>query len=130
MNKRMEVSDSLGWECEEGEVVALVRQGLGTMDGPAPATLRAIAAEARQVADRHRFQRGGRRWQHRLGAAASFAIIVTTALLVVRSGSRLMGYGRVEADSERAELASLLLDIQGLNEEGFFMVEEGESLWL
>ena len=52
-----------------------------------------------------------------------------------RAGQETQGLAQQPAaaahiDESTASFASLLMEIQGLNEDGFFRTEEAESLWL
>ena len=116
---------------DEAELAVLVRRGFEAVGGPSARVTEAVAAEARRAAGRGRFRLFWTR--PRLLAAAAAAVTAAAGSLYLnlaatdsRSPATVAG---ISAESAHG-LAALLLDIQGLNEESFFMTEEAEPLWL
>jgi hypothetical protein len=131
-------------ERELAQIAPLVQQGFRQAGGPSLRVEDAIRQKARlAVAAR---ERAGFAWHaYRIAAAAAgFALLLAGALelhlvhqashnaLTVR---HILNIGATQASNEHptegpAGLANRLLDIQGLDEEGFFKAEGEEPLWL
>lgn len=128
-------------EKELDELAPLVRQGFRQAGGPSPRIEDAIRAEARRCAGKkqNRFA-----WPvyRTLAAVAAFALLLGGSVqlhLSLQDNLKDKDANR-SAAAEKAlpapssestpGLANLLLEIQGLNEEGFFRTEEAEPLWL
>lgn len=117
---------------DETELAAIVRRGFEAAGGPSQRVMAVIAAEARRNAGRQTFRMF--RSMPRLAALA--------AVLAIAAGALYLNQNQAAPDSVKTipdagfssqstpDLAALLLDIQGLNEESFFMTEEAEPLWL
>ncbi len=116
---------------DEAALAALVRHGFEAVGGPSARVTDAIAAEARRAAGRGSFRRFGIRPRVLTAAAAvavaAFALYFNQAAPDDRRAKTTVT--GLSAESAHG-LAVLLLDIQGLNEESFFMTEEAEPLWL
>jgi hypothetical protein len=119
---------------DEAEFAAMVRRGFESLGGPSADTEAAIFAAAHRAAARGAAQRYW--FRPRVLAAAAAAVVIAAGGLYLNlnraapdggvTSSQETGFG---AESTQ-DLAALLLDIQGLNEESFFMTEEAEPLWL
>ena len=136
MNTNNNLNEIAALERELAELAPLVRQGFDRAGGPSAHTEEAIRAEAyRFLAERKSVSRAmPLAWRHprALAAVAAVALLLggSLHLLMDRQTKDTAPAGSVWADDENiANLANLLLDIQGLNEEGYFTEEEG-SLWL
>ena len=118
------------------ELAPRVRQGFECLGGPSTRVEQAIREEARRVAA----GRARSAWPlgRILAVAASLALLLGgTAFWFAsqRAGQETQGLAQQPAaaahiDESTASFASLLMEIQGLNEDGFFRTEEAESLWL
>jgi len=120
------------------ELAPRIRQGFERLGGPSAQVEQTIREEARRVtASRARLT-----WPlgRILAAAASIALLLGgTALWFASQRAEQETHGLVQqqqpavavrVDESTASFASLLMEIQGLNEDGFFRTEEAESLWL
>jgi len=109
-------------EKELDQIAPLVHKSFSLLGGPAPHIEAAIRAEAcRQIAHHHHFLS----WSTRriLAVAASFMLLI--------GGATHLHLTRLKNSDKKIEnFASLLLDIQGLNEECYFSTNEAEFLWL
>ena len=124
-------------EKELAGLAPLVRQGFRQAGGPSPRIEEAIRAEARRCAGKkqNRFA-----WPvyRTLAAVAAFALLLGGSVqlhlsLQAKDANRRAATEKAQpAPSAESTpgLANLLLEIQGLNEEGFFRTEEAEPLWL
>ena len=119
------------------ELAPRIRQGFERLGGPSARVEQTIREEARRVTAG--LSRARLTWPLRriLAAAASLALLLGgTALWFAsqRAGQETQGLAQQPAaahiDETTASFASLLMEIQGLNEDGFFRTEEAESLWL
>ncbi len=118
------------------ELAPRIRQGFERLGGPSARVEQAIREEARRVAD----SRMRPVWPlgRVLAAAASLALLLGGAAFWFasqRAGQEPQDLAQQSAatthvDESTASFASLLMEIQGLNEDGFFRTEEAESLWL
>ncbi|MDD4101702.1 MAG: hypothetical protein PHU80_03605 [Kiritimatiellae bacterium] len=120
--------DGLDFGTDESELGLIVRRGFEALGGPSQCVTEAISAEARRAAGRSRFRRF---WPSRLIAAAAAAAVIAAGTIYFNQsapGNDQPGSG-LSAESTQ-DLAVLLLEIQGLNEEEFFMTEAAEPLWL
>lgn len=143
MKTRTPFTDIAALEQELAVIAPLVRAGFRQRGGPSPRVEEAIRQEARKVAGRKRNRLA---WPaYRIcAAAAGLALLLGGAvqLHVVRHASHdaqaihhILNIGATQASAEHAVegptgLANRLLDIQGLDEEGFFKAEGEEPLWL
>ena len=130
-------------EKELAEIAPLVRQVFSLSGGPSPQVENAIRQEARTCAARKRSRLAWPAYRT-LAAAAGFALLLGGAvqLHLARQSSRnaqtarhILDIGATQASAEHpiegpTGLANRLLDIQGLDEEGFFKAEGEEPLWL
>jgi hypothetical protein len=130
-------------EKELDQIVPLVQQGFRQAGGPSSHVEDAIRQRARLVAARKRARFA---WPaYRIAAAAAgFALLLGGALQVhlvhqashnAQTVRHILNIGATQASNEHptegpAGLANRLLDIQGLDEEGFFKAEGEEPLWL
>ena len=119
------------------EIAPRVRQGFVCLGGPSERVEQAIRDEARRAAA----LRMRSAWPQRrmLAAAASFALLLggTAHWFASQRAGQDPGPAQqpvaaadARGDESTAGFASLLMEIQGLNEDGFFRTEEAESLWL
>lgn len=119
------------------ELAPRVRQGFVCLGRPSERVERAIRDEARRAAA-HRMRSA---WLRRriLAAAASFALLLGGTAHWVASQraeqnrsptQQPVAAADARGDESTVGFASLLMEIQGLNEDGFFRTEEAESLWL
>ena len=131
--------DSL--EKELAGIAPLVRQGFLKAGGPSAKIEESIRAEAARLA-------GGKRnrlaWPlyRTLAAVAAFALLLGGSIQLHISRQDSLNppstprpsASETVLSAKSAEngpgLANLLLEIQGLSEDGFFRPEEDESLWL
>lgn len=124
-------------ERELTELAPRVRQGFVCLGGPSERVEQAIRDEARRAAA----LRMRSSWPRRrmLAAAASFALLLggtaqwfaaQRAVKDVDPAQQPAVAASVSTEESAAGFANLLLEIQGLNEDGFFRTEEAESLWL
>jgi len=125
--------DYSGFGKDEAELAVMVRRGFEALGGPSAKTEAAISAAARREAGRNAERLYW--FRPRFIAAAAAAVIAAGALYLNLNrtapgtgaqSSPAAGFG---AESTQ-DLAALLLDIQGLTEESYFMTEEAEPLWL
>ena len=135
-------TDIAGLEKELAEIAPLGRQGFRHAGAPSPQVADAIRAEARRYALRTQ-ARSAWPLYRRLTAVAAVALMVGGTIqyhisrqadLKAAEEARLTKTGIAENKPKTAEnntpgLANLLLEIQGLNEDGFFRPEEAEPLW-
>jgi hypothetical protein len=143
MKNQTPFTDIAALEKELAEIAPRVRQSFREVGGPSRPVEEAIRREARAVAGR----KGNRfAWPlyRTVAAAAGFALLLGGAVqvhLVHRASHNdqavhhILNIGATQASNEHssegpAALANRLLDIQGLDEEGFFKAEEEEPLWL
>ncbi len=122
--------DEFSFGKDEAELAAIVRRGFEAAGSPSPLVMEAISAEARRTAGHKTFWMS--RSTPRLLAAAAAAVIAAGGLYLNHTAP-VSGHSQSSAglsSQSTPDLAALLLDIQGLNEEGFFMTEEAEPLWL
>ena len=113
------------------ELAPRVRQGFECLGGPSTRVEQAIRVAASRARPTWPLGRI-------LAAAASLALLLGgTAFWFAsqRAGQETQGLAQQPAaaahiDESTASFASLLMEIQGLNEDGFFRTEEAESLWL
>jgi len=145
MKTKTPFTDIAALEKELAEIAPLVREGFRQAGGPSPRVESAIREEARKQAGRKRSLAAWPLYRT-LAAAASLTLLLGGAvqLHVVHQSSRnaqavhhILNIGAAQASVERersaegaAALASRLLDIQGLDEEGFFKADEEEPLSL
>ena len=136
-------TDIAGLEKELAEIAPLVRQGFRHAGGPSLQVEDAIRAEARRYAVRKQ-ARSAWPLYRRLAAVAAVALMVSGTIqyhiskqadLKAAEEARRTKLDVAEKAPKAAEnntpgLANLLLEIQGLNEDGFFRTEEAEPLWL
>jgi len=124
--------DEFSFGKDEAELAAIVRRGFEAAGSPSPLVMEAISAEARRTAGHKTF------WMSRstprlLAAAAAAAAVIAAGGLYHNHTTPVSSHSQSSAgliSQSTPDLAALLLDIQGLNEEGFFMTEEAEPLWL
>ena len=127
-------------EKELAEITPLVRQGFSRVGGPSQRAEEAIRAEARRLASK---KPGRLSWPlyRTLAAAAAFALLMGGSIQLHLSrqadlrdevANRIASEAAQSATATESTpgLANLLLEIQGLNEDGFFRPEEAEPLWL
>ncbi len=117
------------------ELAPRVRQGFECLGGPSTRVEQAIREEARAwpPAGASNVAVG----THLGGRGVARAVAGRNSLLVrvatCRTGDAGLGAAQPAAaahiDESTASFASLLMEIQGLNEDGFFRTEEAESLW-
>lgn len=133
--------DSL--EKEIAELVPFVGHGFRAAGGPSLRVEEAIRQEARNYAGR-RFKPVMWPLFRKLAAAASIAFLLGGALQLhlahqaghkARAVDHILNIGALQASAEQSidgatGLAKRLLDLQGLDDEGFFTSEEEEPLWL
>jgi hypothetical protein len=139
MKTNTEFDDIAALESELAEFAPLVRRGFDRAGPPSAHTEEAIRAEARRfLAGRTRARFAWFR-PRTLAAAAALALLLggSVNLLVSHQPGRAddtdrrsAAAAKAQTDDSTAGYASLLLEIQGLNEESFFRTEEAESLWL
>ena len=135
MNTNNNLNEIAALERELAELAPLVRQGFDRAGGPSAHTEEAIRAEARRfLAERTSVPRAMPfAWRHprALAAVAAVALLLggSLHLLMDRQPQDTTPATWAE-DESTANFANLLLDIQGLNEEGYFNSEGEESLWL
>jgi hypothetical protein len=143
MKTQRPFTDIAALEKELAEIALLVRQGFSLAEGPSPRVENAIRQEARAYAARKR-NRPAWPVYRTIAAAAGFALLLGGAVqvhLVSRSSRNaqaarhILEIGATQASAEHpiegpTGLANRLLDIQGLDEEGFFKAEGEEPLWL
>lgn len=131
MNTNTTFDDITALEKELAEIAPFVRQGFEREGGPSPRTEAAILAEARRVLDGRRERLRRAFLPRAFAAAAVLALLLggSIHLLVTRHAPRQPD-AWAGSDENIVGFADLLLDIQGLNEEGFFRTEAAESLWL
>lgn len=114
-------------------LVALVNQGFGAMEGPSPMVLENITVEAQIAATRYSFKKRHTLLQ-RIAAiaavAAAMVLVSNTFFFTTSTNGKFKTGNEVFAGESNADVAALLLDIQGLGEDDFFMTEEVEALWL
>jgi len=124
--------DIAALEKELAEIAPFVRQGFEREGGPSSRTEAAIREEAQRVLDERRRQRLRRVFLPRaFAAAALLALLLGGSIHLIVSHHATHRPAVWGGDDETlAGFADLLLDIQGLNEEGFFRTEAAESLWL
>lgn len=141
MKTQTPLSDMTELENELAKIAPFVREGFHQSGGPSPRVEEAIRAEALRCAGK---KHGRDRWPlyRTLAAAAAFALLLGGAIQlhlgresglrneVTRSRPVTKNLPSVLPSESDAGLATLLLEIQGLNEEGFFRPEEAEPLWL
>lgn len=123
---------------ELAELAPRVRQGFVCLGGPSERVEQAIREEARRASANRMLMRSA--WPRRsmLAAAASFALLLggTASWFAAQRAEQTCGLAQqpsaadAHIDDSSAGFASLLMEIQGLNEDGFFRTEEAESLWL
>jgi hypothetical protein len=134
MNPKPTFDEIAALENELAGLAPLVRQGFDRAGGPSPRAEEAIRAEARRALKTAQAAPGALRWPRLrvFAAAAAFALLLggSLHLLTGRPPEGGAAAEKARADESAANFANLLLDIQGLNEEGFFRPEEAESLWL
>jgi len=143
MKKQTSLTEIAALEKELAEIAPRVRQGLHQAGGPSLRVDEAIRAEARRVAAR-RQSRSAWAWMHvraPFAAAAALALLLGGAALHQRTGeeaeprnlsaARPSAAQTVNAASDNAaSFAGVLLEIQGLSEEGFVRDEETAVLSL
>ena len=130
-------------ENELAELAPLVRQGFDRAGGPSARTEEAIRAEARRILAQRTDTTADRpascgtasfSWPRLrvFAAAAAIALLLGGSfhLFTNRQPQNVATIENAWADENSASFANLLLDIQGLNEEGFFRPEEEAALWL
>ncbi len=140
MKKQTPFTGIDGLEKELAEIAPLVRQGFRQAGGPSLRVEDAIRAEARRYEGK---KQGRAAWPlyRTLAAAAAFALLLGGSVqlhLSRQSDLRDEVARRVATEAAQSAtasestpgLANLLLEIQGLNEDGFFRPEEAEPLWL
>ena len=137
MNTKTTFDEIAALESELTDLAPLVRQGFDRAGGPSAHMEEAIRAEARRfLAERASMSRAMPfAWRHprALAAVAAVALLLggSLHLLMDRQPKDTAPAGSAWADDDNtASFANLLLDIQGLNEEGYFNSEGEESLWL
>lgn len=124
-------------------VEPLIHTGFDQIGGPSRRTLQAIREQAAAEAARRRLTLRFGLFVRTVAAAAAFAALAAAAVhthLALRAGrhaqtvNQLLNLGAPQAASSPAsgavELATRLLNIQGLDEEAFFTHEGSEALWL
>ncbi len=119
---------------DEAELAVIVRRGFESLGGPSADTEAAIFAAASRAAACGATQRYW--FKPRILAVAAAAAVIAAGAIYLNlnrgvpdggvTSSHATGFGAENTQ----DLAALLLDIQGLNEESFFMTEEAEPLWL
>ena len=143
MKTKTTVTDIAALEKELAEIAPFVRNGFRGAGGPSCRVEEAIRHEARINADRS-FTRATWPLYRKLAVAAGFAFLLGGSIqlhLVHRAGHKasavdqILNIGAPQASIEPSidgttGLANRLLDIQGLDDEGFFTSEEEEPLWL
>ncbi len=132
-------------EKELAGIAPLVQRGFRQEDGPSLRVEEAIRREARAYAGRKNVRPAWPLYRT-LAAAAGFAFLLggVVQLHLVHQASHnaqasrsILNLGATQASALNEHpvdgptgLANRLLDIQGLDEEGYFKTEEDESLWL
>ncbi len=143
MKTQTPFTDIAELEKELAELAPLVRQSFRQAGGPSPRVEAAIRQEARAVAERKHNRRAWPAYRT-FAAAAGFALLLGGAaqMHLVHQASHnaqavhhILDIGATQASAEHpvegpTGLANRLLDIQGLDEEGFFKAEAEEPLWL
>ena len=125
-------------EKELAELAPLVRQGFRQVGGPSQRVEEAILAESRRLAGK---KQGHWPLYRTLSAAAAVALLMGGSIqlhLSRQADLRDEVANRIASEAAQSTtatestpgLANLLLEIQGLNEDGFFRPEEAEPLWL
>lgn len=116
-------------EKELSAVAPLVRQAFSRLPPPSAATEQAIRDEARRFLQQKRARSV---WPHRrmLAAAAALMLLMGGGIQLHLSRQNTAAAAvRASHKESTSNLAALLLEIQGLNEDGFFRTEEAEPLW-
>jgi len=128
-------------EKELSWLAPLVRRGFRLAGDPSPEVEAAIRQEACRCAGRGRARRVWT-FYRKLAMAAGLMLVLGGALLHVtrQTGGQAEPANLLLAKDAPASVsvktddasgfAKLLLDIQGLDEEGYFTVEAAEALWL
>ncbi|MEI7900975.1 MAG: hypothetical protein WCK89_12050 [bacterium] len=143
MKSQTPFTDIAALEKELAEIAPLVRQGFRQVGGPSLRVGDAIQREARAYAGRKNSRRVWPLYRT-VATAAGFALLLGGAVqlnLVYQSSHKsqaihtVLNIGASQASTEHpvegpTGLANRLLDIQGLDEEGFFKTEGEEPLWL
>ena len=145
MKTRTSFPDIAALENELAEIAPLVREGFRQAGGPSLRVETAIRQQARTCAGK-KSRRLSWPLYRILAAAASLALLMGGALqlhlvrqadLNAQAVHHILNIGTAQASAEHEHpaegttgLANRLLDIQGLDEEGFFKAEEAEPLWL
>jgi anti-sigma factor RsiW len=127
-------------EKDLAEIAPLVREGYRQLGGPSARVEEAIREAARKQAARRKARLA---WPlaRSLAAAAALVLLLGGGALQLHlsreaelqaeaAARRLAAERRAAAGETSAGFANILLEIQGLNEEGFFSHEETESLSL
>jgi hypothetical protein len=118
-------------ESELRDLAPLVRQAFSRLPPPSDAVTQAIHDEARRALIRKRARLV---WPYPrvLAAAAAFALLMGGGIQLHLSRQDIAEKpaARAAHKESTSNLATLLLEIQGLNEDGFFRPEEAEPLWL
>ena len=128
-------------EKELAQIAPLVRQGFRQVGGPSLRVENAIRSEALRHAAKKQTQRAWPLYR-RLAAVAAVALVLFGTIQVHISKqadikaaiAKAKASDSADKQTQPAEgthgFATLLLEIQGLNEDGFFRPEEAEPLWL
>lgn len=145
MNTQAPFADIDALEKELAEIAPLVRQGFRQAGGPSPCVEEAIRREALSYAVRKNSRLAWPLYRT-LAAAAGFVLLLGGAMQLhlahqasrnAQASRSIMNLGATQASTATEHpvdgptgLANRLLDIQGLDEEGFFKAEGEEPLWL
>ena len=117
--------DIAALERELAEIAPFVRQGFEREGGPSPRAEAAIRAEAQRTLDGRRKRLRRAFLPRTLAAAAALALLLGGSIHLLVNNHE----SSAEWPGDDESFADLLLDIQGLNEEGFFRTEATASLW-
>ena len=134
MNTKTTFDEIAALESELTDLAPLVRQGFDRTGGPSPRIEEAIRAETRRALAQRESATPAATWPRRrlrmFAAAAAAALLLGGSVVHLFTDRQAKDIAGWADDENTASFANLLLDIQGLNEEGFFNPEDAESLWL
>lgn len=138
MNTQTPFTEIAGLEKELSEIAPLVRQGFRLAGGPSARVDAAVHAEIRRQAKRQKGRAARRLWGKLAAAAAAVLMLGGSVELFVSQHRTSTAHQRsavvtapaAAAADSASGFAGVLLEIQGLDEDGFFRPEEVEPLWL